>query len=75
MWLLLLLLLILFCSLQAQLIKTYEDDIRALKNDVDNIEAIKQALPGGCWKKSNLEELRWADITSRTHRHITRFTI
>ncbi|XP_025424275.1 laminin subunit gamma-1 isoform X2 [Sipha flava] len=43
---------------QAQLIKTYEDDIQALSNDVANIEAIRRALPNGCWKKTNIEELR-----------------
>jgi coxsackievirus/adenovirus receptor len=43
---------------QAQLIKTYEDDIDALTTDVNNIEAIRRALPSGCWKKTNIEELR-----------------
>jgi len=43
---------------QAQLIKTYEDDVKSLTDDVKNIEAIRRALPTGCWKKTNIEELR-----------------
>jgi len=43
---------------QAQLIKTYEDDVKTLMDDVKNIEAIRHALPTGCWKKTNIEELR-----------------
>ncbi|VVC25129.1 Hypothetical protein CINCED_3A009745 [Cinara cedri] len=43
---------------QAQLIQTYNDDIAALSNDVVNIEVINRTLPNGCWKKTNIEELR-----------------
>lgn len=43
---------------QAQLIKTYQDDILALSNEVKNIDAIQQSLPNKCFKKSNLEGLR-----------------
>uniref|UniRef100_A0A2S2PTE0 Laminin subunit gamma-1 n=1 Tax=Schizaphis graminum TaxID=13262 RepID=A0A2S2PTE0_SCHGA len=43
---------------QAQLINKLKEDIKTLTNDVKNIEAIRMALPSGCWKKTNIEELR-----------------
>ncbi|CAI6348984.1 unnamed protein product [Macrosiphum euphorbiae] len=43
---------------QAQLINKLKEDIKTLTNDVKNIEAIRLALPVGCWKKTNIEELR-----------------
>jgi len=44
--------------MQAQLINKLKEDIKALTTDVKNIEAIRLALPSGCWKKTNIEELR-----------------
>ncbi|XP_050422694.1 laminin subunit gamma-1 isoform X2 [Adelges cooleyi] len=40
---------------QAQLIKNYEEEIAALASDVDNIDAIRKALPVGCFKRPHLE--------------------
>lgn len=40
------------------LVKSYEEEIKLLDKDVRNIEMIENALPYGCFKKPNLEELR-----------------
>lgn len=44
-----------YTCLKAQLIKNYENEIEALTNDVKNIDAIRRALPEGCWKRTHLE--------------------
>ena len=44
-----------FFYLQNQLVRDYEEELARLRLDVDNVEAIKEALPDGCWKRLKLE--------------------
>ena len=40
---------------QNQWVRDYEEELARLRLEVDNIEAIKNALPDGCWKRLKLE--------------------
>ncbi|XP_046998702.1 laminin subunit gamma-1 isoform X2 [Schistocerca americana] len=40
---------------QNQWIKSHEEELRRLQQEVDNIEAIQATLPEGCWKRLVLE--------------------
>lgn len=40
---------------QNQMVRDYEEELSRLRLDVDNVEAIKDALPDGCWKRLKLE--------------------
>lgn len=37
------------------MVREYEEELTRLRMEVDNIEAIKDALPDGCWKRLKLE--------------------
>nr|CAG4638917.1 EOG090X005Q [Daphnia magna] len=40
---------------QNQWVRDYEEELARLRLEVDNVEAIKEALPDGCWKRLKLE--------------------
>lgn len=42
-------------NLQIQWVKNYEDEVERLKIEVENIDAIKSALPNECHKRVRLE--------------------
>ncbi|KAF6200714.1 hypothetical protein GE061_005158 [Apolygus lucorum] len=43
--------------LQDQQIKSYEEEVEKLKKEVNKVEAIRNALPDGCFNRPNLEQL------------------
>nr|CAG4643691.1 EOG090X005Q [Lepidurus arcticus] len=40
---------------QSSWVRDYEEELARLRLEVDNVQAIKEALPDGCWKRLKLE--------------------
>nr|CAD7454511.1 unnamed protein product [Timema tahoe] len=42
-------------NLQTQSMKNYDEELKYLRQEVENIEDINESLPEGCWKRMVLE--------------------